>query len=177
MTLLKHLHSRYMNTDLHRVWVNENEGIAVFPVWNLSNQFIGYQQYRPDKSKEKNNNPLEGRYFTRIKDGKVGVWGLESWDLSNTLFVTEGIFDACRITNLGYSAIATFGNDIGNTTKSWLWMIRKTRKVVTVCDNDNDGAGLKLAKYGNVSITVSDYKDLGEAPNEYILDLIRNNAF
>jgi hypothetical protein len=174
MTLLQHLHSRYMNTDLHRVWLNEYEGVAVFPVWNLSNQLVGYQQYRPDADKEKANNPLEGRYFTRVKDAKVGVWGLESWKLSDTLFVTEGVFDACRVTNLGYSAVATFGNDVSATTKSWLSLVRSHRRVVCVCDNDS--AGRRLARYGTDSVVVEGYKDLGEASNEYVLNLLEEFA-
>jgi hypothetical protein len=170
MTLLQHLHCRYMNTDLHRVWLNEDEGVAVFPIWNLSDQLVGYQQYRPDGIKVPSNNPLEGRYFTRIKDGKVGVWGLESWNLSNTLFVTEGIFDACRLTNHGYSAICVFGNDVSKTAASWLWMVRQTRCVVAVCDND--AAGRRLAKYGHVSHVV-EAGDLGDATDEYVADLVK----
>ena len=170
MTLLQHLHSRSMDTELHCVWTNESEGVAVFPIWNLSGQLVGYQQYRPSATKEKNNNPLEGRYFTRVKDGRAGVWGLESWNLSNTLFVTEGIFDACRITALGHSAIAVFGFSMGPTTQNWLWTVRKHRPVVCVCDNDDSGR--RLARFGSVSHVVERYHDLGDASDEYVSNLI-----
>ena len=170
MTLLQHLHSRKLDTDLHRVWLNESEGVAVFPIWNLSEQLIGYQQYRPSATKEKNNNPLEGRYFTRVKDGKVGVWGLESWNLSNALFVTEGIFDACRITYFGYSAVCVFGNDVQPSTLRWLWSVRKSRPVVSICDSDN--AGRRLRRLGNSFVTVEGYDDLGDASDEYVYSLI-----
>lgn len=171
MTVLQHLHSRYMDTNLHKVWINEKECIATFPIWNLSGQLVGYQRYRPDKTKERNNDPREGRYFTRLKDSKVGVWGLESWYLSNTLFVTEGIFDACRITNHGVSAIAVFGNDIPPTTLQWIKCIGKSRNIVAVCDND--AAGSRLARVGNLYHTVKGYKDLGEASEDYVIQLIR----
>ena len=174
MTLLQHLHSRKLDTDLHRVWLNENEGVAVFPIWNLSGQLVGYQQYRPSATKEKNNNPLESRYFTRVKDGRVGVWGLESWNLSNTLFVTEGIFDACRLTYFGYSAICVFGNDVQPSTARWLWSVRKSRPVVSICDGDS--AGRRLRHLGNSFVTVEGYNDLGDASDEYVLKIIEENG-
>lgn len=170
MTILAHLHSRYLNTKLHKVWVNEQEGVATFPIWNLSGQLLGYQAYSPDKDKTAQNDPRYGRYFTRLKDGKVGVWGLESWSLSNTLYVTEGIFDAARITYFGYSAIAVFGNALSHSCEKWLWLVKQNRPVVTICDNDE--AGKKLQKYGHKSHTVMKYKDLGEADQTYVKALL-----
>ncbi len=53
MSILNHLHSRDLDTHLHTVWMSEIEGTAVFPLWNLSGQMLGYQQYRPTAFKEK----------------------------------------------------------------------------------------------------------------------------
>jgi hypothetical protein len=170
MTVLQHLHSRYFDTRLHRVWVDEEEGVATFPLWNLSGQMVGYQQYRPRAGKQKDNHPKMSRYFTWRKSKVVGVWGLESWNLSNTLFVTEGTFDACRISYLGYSAVATLSNDVDDSLKRWLWMVRKTRPVVAVCDND--AAGRRLAKYGHLSHVVES-GDLGDASDEYVSNLLK----
>lgn len=170
MSVLQHLHSRYFNTKLHTHWVDEVEGVATFPLWNLSGQIVGYQRYRPLANKEKKNDPREGRYFTRVKDKQVGVWGLESWNLSDTLFITEGIFDACRLTNLGYSAIATLSNDVAPSLKRWLWAVRKFRRVVAVCDNDD--AGRRLAKFGHLSHIVKE-GDLGDASEEYVCNLVK----
>lgn len=168
--MLEHLKSRHLDLNLHTVWVDNEERIATFPIWNLSGQLVGYQHYRPEGTKVPNNNPLGGKYFTRVKDKRVGVWGLESWNLSNTLFLTEGIFDACRITKLGYSAIAVFGNDLSNSTRRWLWTVRRSRPVVAVCDNDVPGK--KLAKHAHTSHVVKDYKDLGESSEEYVKTLV-----
>ena len=159
-----------MNTNLHRVWIDEGEGVATFPVWNLSGQLVGYQMYRPSASKEKVNDPRYGRYFTRVKEGKVGVWGLESWNLSNTLYVTEGVFDACRLTDRGYSAVSVFGNSVSDSTARWFWTVRKYRRVVCVCDGDS--AGQRLSRLGSHTVTVEGYKDLGEASEEYVQDLL-----
>lgn len=172
MTVLQHLHSRYLNTELHTTWVNEDEGVATFPLWNLSGGMVGYQQYRPTGDKKLPNNRERGKYFA-CRRGRVGVWGLESWGLSDTLFVTEGVFDASRLTWLGYSAVATLSNDVDDSLKRWLWTVRKSRRVVTVCDNDN--AGRRLAKYGHISYVVES-GDLGDATDEYVANLVKEYA-
>ena len=174
MTVYQHLLDRHMDMRLHTVWIAEDLGCAIFPLWNLSGQLLGYQRYRPDASKALNNDPREGRYFTRLVNSCTTVWGLESWSLSNTLFVTEGIFDAARLTARGYSAVATLSNNVSPTLASWLWVTRKTRPVVVVCDND--AAGRSLARYGSTSHTVTGYKDLGEATNSYVDSVIDQYA-
>lgn len=172
MTVYQHLLDRHLDMRLHTVWVAEHLGCATFPLWNLSGQLLGYQRYRPGASKALNNDPQAGRYFTRLVNGCTTVWGLESWSLSNTLFVTEGIFDAARLTARGYSAVATLSNNVSPTLASWLWVTRKTRPVVVVCDND--AAGRSLARYGSTSHTVTGYKDLGEATDDYVCDFLKN---
>jgi hypothetical protein len=170
MNVLAHIHSRYLDTKLHKVWVDEHSNLATLPLWNLSGQLVGYQQYRPHASKERKNDPRDGRYFTRLKNAKIGVWGLESYYLSNTLFITEGIFDAARISYFGYAAVATLSNDIAASTANWLSTVRSGRLVVAICDNDSGGR--RLSKHGSTSHVVSGYKDLGEASQEYVQDLI-----
>ena len=155
----------------HTAWVDEDEGVASFPLWNLSGQMVGYQQYRPYGDKKRFNHPKEGKYFTWRKDKVVGVWGLESWSFSKTLFVTEGVFDAARLTERGYSAVATLSNDVDPSTARWLWVARKYRMVVAVCDNDP--AGRKLAKCGNVSHMMEEGKDMGDASDEYVTAFLK----
>jgi DNA primase len=156
--------------NLHTVWVDDEERVAVFPLWNLSGQMVGYQQYRPDAGKEKKNNPKEGRYFTLRKQPTVAVWGLESFHLrSDVLFVTEGVFDAARLTEHGLPAVAALGNDPSMDVFSWLHSLG--RKVVVV--HDNDKAGLRLARFGHVSVTTGE-KDLGESSDEEVELLLRS---
>lgn len=191
-TVLEHLHERHFDTSVHTAWIDEEQRLVKFPLWNLSGKLVGYQQYRPEGSKEKFNNPLEGRYFTRSKNEtwsvtlqlpngeietlrpkrhtSVRVWGLESWNFSNTLFLTEGIFDACRLTELGYSACAMLANDLDSSTRNWLYSVKANRPVVSVCDND--AAGKKLAKYGHASHIV-ECGDLGDASEEYVMNLAK----
>lgn len=167
-TVRQHLISRHIDFALHRPIIDDNERVATFFLWNLSGGIVGYQQYRPDAGKEKRNNPKEGRYFTFHPKKTIAVWGLESLHLTpNILFVTEGIFDAARITERGVSAIAVLSNDPTNYVKTWINCL--SRKVIAVCDDD--AAGRKLAKLGDESIVLSGH-DLGDATDEEVTELI-----
>lgn len=172
MVVLENLKSRHFDLAVHTAWVDEDEGVATFPLWNLSGQMVGFQQYRPAANKKRDNHPRDSRYFSWRKDKVVGVWGLESWKFSNTLFVTEGVFDAARLTSRGFSAVATLSNDVDSSLSRWLWTVRRYRPVVAVCDNDS--AGRKLAKCGHVAHVMEDGKDMGEASDEYVASFLRN---
>lgn len=168
-TVRNHLRDRHVNLDLHRPVVDECERVATFFLYNLSGQIVGYQQYRPDAGKDKKNDPREGRYFTYRLKRTVGVWGTESLDLrSDLVFVTEGVFDAARLTELGQPALAVLSNDPSADLQNFLVCLG--RRVVAICDPDR--AGRKLAKVGNqVEIMPEDY-DLGDAPASFVRELI-----
>lgn len=164
MSVTQHLLERHVDLDLHRPVVDELDGVATFFLWNLSGQLVGYQQYRPGATKERHNHPKEGRYFTYRKQPTVCVFGVESLHLSpEVLFVTEGVFDATRLTEKGYSAVATLSNDPSPDLKNWLRCLN--RRVVAVCDNDK--AGRKLAKFGTESVTMESH-DLGDSTDEEV---------
>ncbi len=167
-TVLEHLKGRHLDLNLHNPMIDEVERVATFYLYNLTGQIVGYQQYRPDAGKTKNNHPKEARYFTFRKQPTLALWGMESFYLTpHVLFLTEGAFDAARLTERGYSALATLSNDPSPDLKNWLRMLN--RKVVAVCDNDK--AGLKLAKFGDVAV-FTEGKDLGEADDEYVTNLL-----
>jgi hypothetical protein len=179
-SVLQHVQDRHVNTDLHSVWVDELYRVASFPLWNVSGQMVGYQSYRPEATKVRKND-LKGKYYTYRgeklvpkRSQTVAVWGMESWRLSNTLFAFEGIFDAARVTELGFSAVALLSNDPDTSVKNWLACVRQTRPVVTVCDPGR--AGAKLAKVGTYSHTVDlpglPDGDLGDADEDYVKQLI-----
>jgi DNA primase len=171
-TVAEHLKERHLNTELHRPMVDEVERVATFLLYNLSGQVVGYQQYRPEGEKKPQNNPKQGKYFTYRKQPTLGVWGVESLHLSpHVVFVTEGVFDAARLTERGYSAVAVLSNNTGWDLKNWLGMLN--RRVVAVCDNDD--AGRKLAKFGDVSVFCEDH-DLGDSSDEFVTELLRKYA-
>lgn len=174
LSLRNHLEDRHLDTNLHTAWIDEEQETVTFPCWNLSGQIVGTHKYRPNGSKDKNNDPREGKYFTRCVKPSVHVWGMESWYLSNTLFVQEGIFDASHLTWYGASAIATLSNDLDKNTASWLRTVRAFRPVVVVCDGDK--AGIKLAKYGHEAVIMDDGYDLGDATEDFVKTLIERYA-
>lgn len=147
--------------------VDEAERTATFLLYNLSGQLVGFQQHRPDAAKTPQKmGPREARYFTYRKQPTHGVWGLESLYLSKgPVFLTEGVFDAARLTALGQSALATCCNDPQKDLRNWLMMLQ--RPVVVVCDND--AAGRKLAKFGHYAeFCPVEGQDLGDCPQEWV---------
>jgi hypothetical protein len=148
--------------------IDDAERVATFFLWNLSGKLVGYQQYRPEGEKKPQNNPKQGKYFTYRKQPTVAVWGVESLHLTpHVVFVTEGIFDAARLTERGMSALAVLSNNTGWDLRNWLGMLN--RKVVAVCDGD--AAGARLAKFGDVSLCLLDGKDLGEC-SDGVVDML-----
>lgn len=168
-TVLQHLKNRHLNVELHRPMVDEVERVATFLLYNLSGQVVGYQQYRPEGEKKPSNNPKLGKYYTYRKQPTLAVWGVESLHLSpNVVFVCEGLFDAARLTQKGASALAVLSNNPSPDLRNWLTCLN--RKVVAVCDNDS--AGRKLAKFGDVVVYCEDH-DLGDSSDEFVNDLVR----
>lgn len=167
-TLLEHLKERHLDVDLHHPVLDEAERVVTFFLWNLSGQVVGYQQYRPEATKEKKNNPKEGRYFTYNPKATIAVWGLESLHFTpRVVFVTEGIFDAARLTEKGYSAVAVLSNDPKKDVRNWLASLGRT--VVAVCDDD--AAGKKLAKLGDASFVLEGH-DLGDATDDEVNEIL-----
>jgi len=168
MSITKHIISRDFDITKHHVWISD---VATFPLYNLSGQLVGFQRYNPLGSKKKNDE--NAKYFTYIttdvKTKSIGCWGLESWQWSDTLFVTEGIFDACRLTKRGCSAIALLSNNPNQQTKEWLWLVRQHRKVVAICDNDAAGMALNDTAHENIVVPVG---DLGDMPASYVDGII-----
>lgn len=171
MNLVEHLKSRHLDLQLHRPVLSDTEGVATFYLWNLSGQMVGYQQYRPLGEKKPQNSPKEGKYFTYRKQPTLAVWGVESLANPGSLFVCEGIFDACRLTEKGCAAIAVLSNNTGWDLKNWLSMLN--RRVVAVCDNDS--AGKKLAKFGHESVVCYEH-DLGDSSEDFVNSLILHYA-
>ena len=168
--LKQHLQSRHLDLDLHRPMLDDAEGVATFYLWNLSGQLVGYQQYRPLGDKKPNNNPKLGKYYTYRKQPTLAVWGVESLDLSpNVVFLTEGVFDAARLTSRGYSALAVLSNNPSPDLRNWLTCLN--RRVVAVCDNDS--AGRKLAKFGDLVLFTED-KDLGDSSDEFVTKVLKD---
>lgn len=168
MDTLAHLHSRHLNPALYRVSVDEAEAVATFLLFNLSGQVVGYQQYRPGAPKTMSNDPRNGRYFTYVTKNMLGVWGLETYNFRNDyLFVTEGVFDACRLHNLGLPAVAVLSNNPKGLAN---FLFTVPRRVVVVADNDP--AGKMLMEYGDEVLVCDAGKDLGDMTDGEVQSLL-----
>jgi hypothetical protein len=166
-TVLEHLKGRHLDVDLHHPMIDEDERVATFFLYDLAGRAAGYHQYRPEGEKKLPNDFKNGKYFT-FRKGYL-PWGVESLSLTpHVVFLTEGIFDAARLTERGYSALAALTNDPQRDFKNWLNLL--DRKVVAVCDNDN--AGRRLAKFGDVAVFTED-KDLGESDDAFVTRLLK----
>jgi hypothetical protein len=174
-TTLEHLKTRHLNVELyHSLYVSEEEQTVFFPLWNLLGQMVGYQQVRPFAPKNDSElEPKQKRYFTWIrkfdkKTQHVTAFGL---DLLNpkkkVLFVCEGVFDACRLHNLGLNALALLSCD-PKPLKAWLWLLGY--EIVPICEGDK--AGLKMAKlssHGRVEY-LNEGEDLGDMTEKAVYD-------
>ena len=81
-TVTEHLKRRHIDLTLHRPNVDEVERVATFWLYTVTGKFVGYQQYRPDADKVRNNDPYMSRYFTKRKQPTHAVWGVESLHLT-----------------------------------------------------------------------------------------------
>lgn len=173
-----HLLNRGLNPNTKGVFIDEESGEATFFMYNLSGQLVGYMKYNPNYPKAAGLGE-KGKYYSYVgKEGdkhKMAVWGLQTYDPnSKFLFVCEGIFDAVKVHNAGYPAIAVLGND-PVPIKGWLKTLNQTIIVIA----DNDAAGRRLNKFGDYYFTVPLGKDLGdlsqEQANDFIENIIKNN--
>jgi hypothetical protein len=172
--MLAHLAERNLDPSRYSGVMLDSSGEAVtFLLWNLSGQCVGYQTYRPDGTKERNNIRGESKYYlmpgeenpegNKRARKRIAVWGLETYDPSKPLYITEGIFDAAAIHATGRSAIAVLAND-PKSLRAWVRILPNAKVVVA----DGDSAGRKLCKLGDRSAVCPD----GEDPSSMGLDAL-----
>ena len=170
-SITSHLKGRGVDITKTRTVIDEETEDVYFFLYNLSGQMVGYQKYNPNYEKTGQSgldNPRMAKYFTWVSDEdkgkKIAVWGLESTQFTDKfLFVTEGIFDAARIQEAGYPAIAVLCNNPSDSLKSWISTLPQKKIVIY----DNDKAGRKLKKVGDFSYTVPSGKDANDlSPDE-----------
>lgn len=172
-----HLQSRSMDLDLHRPSLSAE--VATLFLYNLSGQIVGYQRYNPSfpsafPGDGKQSNLRDRRYYNYVSSGQIGLFGLESYrSQARVIFVTEGIFDACRLTKRGACAIAMLTNNPSTSMRNMLLCLGKL--VVAVCDDDQ--SGVKLRKVGHYYETVQGGKDLGECSEDFVDYLLKKYEY
>lgn len=166
-----HLIDRHVNLDLHKPVISDTS--ATFMLYNLSGKLVGYQRYMP-LNQDKCRNDFDGRYYTYRVSDELCVFGLESYKPNSTVFITEGIFDAVRMTKRDCSAIALLTNAPNSSMLNFISLL--PNKIVAIVDNDEGGKFFKkkIGHVVNAIITCTHFKDLGESSEDFV-DYIINN--
>lgn len=178
MKMKQHLAERHLDLSRYSgVLVDPRDDAVTFLLWNLSGQCVGYQTYRPAGSKERNNIKDESKYYLMpgeedpngVKDARkrIAVWGLETYVPGETLYVTEGIFDAAVLHTLGLPAIAVLANH-PKKLRSWLRTL-PVRKVAVV---DGDAAGRKLGRICDAMVECPEGEDPGSLGPDALKELL-----
>lgn len=169
------MQDRNFNVKLYsQVWIDESNKRVTFPLWNLSGQLIGYQQYAPNKKRVSGGkNKEEQKYFTYVtkidRRVELAVWGLETLNPKlRTIYLVEGIFKACRLHNYGLNSLALLGN---NPLHLKTWLHTLGYKLIALCDGDI--AGQELTKFGDESLSLCKNQYLDDF-TEYDLYLLLN---
>jgi DNA primase len=183
--VISHLKERGIDPDQTRVIIDEKTNDVYFFLYNLSGQMVGFQKYNKDYVKTGQSNlddPRMAKYFTWVSEegyGKaIAVWGLESTTFTDKyLFITEGIFDAARIQEAGYPAIAVLCNNPHLSLKGWLETLPQKKIVIY----DNDAPGRKLIKFGDDAYTVTNGKDINdltpEEAKKFLISCLNKSGF
>jgi DNA primase len=145
---------------------SEKQDMVTIPVHSPDGLTIGFVG-RSVEGKEFKNTP-------GLPKSKV-LFNLHRVKTSSTIYVVESSFDAIRLDQVGFPAVATLG---ANVSASQIKLLEKYfNNVVLVADNDEAGAIMKdklIEKLGSlVSVITIDkkYKDIGDMDDETIKGL------
>jgi DNA primase len=141
--------------DMVTIPVHSPEGMAV--------GFVG----RSVEGKEFKNTP-------KLPKSKV-LFNLHRTKSSSKIYVVESSFDAIRLSQIGFPAVATLGANVSNIQ---IELLRKYfNNIIIIADNDEAGGNMKeraIERLGSrVSVLQLDkkYKDIGDMDDEAIRSL------
>lgn len=166
----EHLKSRWLDLSLYsNIYVDDE--IVAFPMYNLSGKCYGYQCYNPTQPKKEVGDYKKQKYFSwttkpcASRDSELVVWGLETvnW-LDPFFFITEGIFDACRLHWHGLPAVAMMGC---NPVHLGGWLMAMPQHKIACVQGDKPGKN--LAKFGDSVLNLPEAHDVGSLPEDEFL--------
>jgi hypothetical protein len=171
MKYLEHLKER-AGSDLTPLlkWVDYPNELLTFPLWNVSGQLVGYQQYNWKGEKKARNN-RDGKYWTYTPKDTIAVWGLEYVDLvsNEPLYLVEGIWDAWSVKELGKLCVAVLCNNPQNI-KTWLNTL--PCKTIAICEGDK--AGRMLARVADTAIYLPEGQDPNSMTTKELIECINS---
>ena len=164
-----HLIDRHVDLDLHKPHLSETS--ATFMLYSLTGKLVGYQRYMPLREKLCSNNP-NGRYYTYRSNDEICIFGLETYKPNSTVYITEGIFDAVRLTKRGCTAFALLTNSPTTSVLNFISLLPNS--IVAIIDNDTGGKFFrkKIGHVANAIVTCTHFKDLGDSPESFVDTII-----
>lgn len=120
---------------------------------------------------------VEGKDFKNtpgLPKSKI-LFNLHRIKTSSKVYVVESSFDAIRLDQCGFPAVATLGANVSNTQTDLLQ--KYFNNVIVIADNDEAGGNMKdkiierLGSRVSVIQLEKQYKDIGDMPDEAIKNL------
>jgi DNA primase len=168
-TAKSYLHGRKITIDSmtkFSLGYSEKQGMVTIPVESPDGMKIGFVG-RSIEGKEFKNTP-------GLPKGKV-LFNLHRVKSSSIVYVVESSFDAIRLDQIGFPAVATLG---ANVSISQIRLLEKYfNNVVLVADNDEAGSIMKdklIEKLGSLVSVITlekQYKDIGDMDDQSIRNL------
>jgi DNA primase len=168
-TAKSYLHGRKITIDSmtkFSLGYSEKQGMVTIPVESPDGMKIGFVG-RSIEGKEFKNTP-------GLPKGKV-LFNLHRVKSSSIVYVVESSFDAIRLDQVGFPAVATLG---ANVSISQIRLLEKYfNNVVLVADNDEAGSIMKdklIEKLGSLVSVITlekQYKDIGDMDDQSIRNL------
>ena len=145
---------------------SEKQDMVTIPVHSPDGMEIGFVG-RSIEGKEFKNTPGLPKSKT--------LFNLHRVKTASKVYVVESSFDAIRLDQCGFPAVATLGANVSNIQTDLLQ--KYFNNVIVIADNDEAGGNMKdkiVERLGSrVSVIQLDkqYKDIGDMPDEAIKDL------
>jgi DNA primase len=145
---------------------SEKQDMVTIPVSSPDGMEVGFVG-RSVEGKDFKNTP-------KLPKGKV-LFNLHRVKASSKVYVVESSFDAIRLDQCGFPAVATLGSNVSNIQIELLQ--KYFNDIYVVADNDEAGGNMKnriLEKLGNrVTVIELDkgYKDIGDMDDSAIKNL------
>jgi len=145
---------------------SEKQDMVTIPVHSPDGMEIGFVG-RSVEGKEFKNTPGLPKAKTLFNLNRVKT--------ANKVYVVESSFDAIRLDQCGFPAVATLGANVSNYQTDLLQ--KYFNEIYVIADNDEAGGNMKdriterLGSRVNVIKLDKQYKDIGDMPDEAIKNL------
>lgn len=163
MEMVEHLIQRGLDPMLYPQARTDGR-IVLFPLYDFGGRRTGYLRYNPGGHKGGGKNPKDGKYYTYIGEGNVGLFGLESLQRPGPIFLVGGVFKATTLHRLGFAALHV-SSISPKILKHQLRLLR--RPFYALGDNDAEGEQFVL-RYGGAVCPM----DVDEMTDEAVHKLV-----